>query len=457
MSFVVYDLSFLVIFTLAVIIFIYKKKHQGRKMTREGLMYLYKTQVGVRFIDKIGTKYEKIIKALKYPVITLGYILLAGILFILGQAIYIYIKVPEITKIIKTPPLVPLIPYFPEIFGAQSLFPPFYFVYFIIALIIVAFVHEFSHGIFARANKVRIKSTGVVFLGPILGAFVEQDDKQMLKRSNSEQMSILGAGVFANIITAIIFFLLLLIVFHTMFTPSGAVFSTYSYGVLSASSITNMSINSEEMITLQTINGSYILDKESYDKQISEGDGERIIAFYDAPAINNKISGAITRIDGRDIKDLQEFVEVIGSYKPGEKIELTTTEGTYEIILGKNPTDEKKQFLGVGFQSNGETKGMRGLYKKIFFFKDPSTYYQPKLDGVSVFIYDLLWWIAMINFMVGLFNMLPFAFLDGGRFFYLTVLSITKSEKFSQRSFKWATRIILLMFVALMFVWVIKL
>jgi len=218
-----------------------------------------------------------------------------------------------------------------------------------------------------------------------------------------------------------------------------------------------MSINSEEMITLQTINGSYILDKESYDKQISEGDGERIIAFYDAPAINNKISGAITRIDGRDIKDLQEFVEVIGSYKPGEKIELTTTEGTYEIILGKNPTDEKKQFLGVGFQSNGETKGMRGLYKKIFFFKDPSTYYQPKLDGVSVFIYDLLWWIAMINFMVGLFNMLPFAFLDGGRFFYLTVLSITKSEKFSQRSFKWATRIILLMFVALMFVWVIKL
>ena len=59
---------------------------------------------------------------------------------------YIYIKTP-IARFIKAPPVFPLIPYFPKLFGLESIFPPLYFTYFIIALSIVAFVHEFSHGI----------------------------------------------------------------------------------------------------------------------------------------------------------------------------------------------------------------------------------------------------------------------------------------------------------------------
>src|SRR3989344_4142235 len=173
---ITYDLSFLVIFTLFVIIFLYSKR---KNIAREGLLYLYKTQVGVKLIDYIGRKFGKQIRSLHYVIISISYLLFAGIMFIIGQAIYIYLKVPEITSVIKTPPLLPLIPYFPQLFGAKNLFPPFYFVYFLAAIVIVAFVHEFSHGILAKANNVRIKSTGVAFLGPILGAFVEQDEGQM--------------------------------------------------------------------------------------------------------------------------------------------------------------------------------------------------------------------------------------------------------------------------------------
>ena len=35
----------------------------------------------------------------------------------------------------------------------------------------------------------------------------------------------------------------------------------------------------------------------------------------------------------------------------------------------------------------------------------------------------------IINLLVALFNMLPLGFLDGGRFFYLTFLGLTGSEK----------------------------
>jgi len=49
--------------------------------------------------------------------------------------------------------------------------------------------------------------------------------------------------------------------------------------------------------------------------------------------------------------------------------------------------------------------------------------------------------------------MLPVGMFDGGRFFYLTVLGITGSEKAGKRAFKISTWIILLLVAALMLKW----
>ncbi len=448
---ITYDLIFLALFTIAVIIFLHIKSKKGKNLHREGLMYLYKTQVGVKFIDYIGKKWSKQIRSLHYTVITVGYLLFAGILFVIGQTIYLYIKVPEITNVIKTPPLLPLIPYFPQLFGAGSLFPPFYFVYFIIALIIVAFCHEFSHGIFARANDVRIKSTGVAFLGPILGAFVEQDDKQMNKKSKTAQMAILAAGVFANIIMAIIFFLLLFATFKMAFIPAGAIFSTYSYAPIELSSINNITKMSDGMLGIETDKAKFLITDESYKKQIEQNKGF-IVAYFDAPAVKNKMDGAIQRINNEKVKDFDSFVQIMDNYKPGDNVSIKTTTGTYDITLASNPTNSSKSFVGIGFVDTSSKK----LLTKIFGFKKPTTYYEEKTI-FSKFFYDLFWWIAMINFMVGLFNMLPFGFLDGGRFFYLTILGLTKSEKSAQRVAKIATKTILALFLLLLVVWFIAL
>jgi membrane-associated protease RseP (regulator of RpoE activity) len=443
---IIYDLSFLVLFTLAVVLFLYTNR---KNIAREGILYLYKTQLGVKFIDFIGKKYGRIIRALHYPVIVIGYLLFAAMMFVIGQTIYIYLKMPQITEVVKTPPLLPLIPYFPQIFGAESLFPPFYFIYFLLALIIVAFSHEFSHGIFARANNVRIKSTGVAFLGPILGAFVEQDDKQMNSKGKIPQMAILGAGVFANMVMAIIFFLLLIGVFQLMFSPAGIAFSSYSLGAVNTSSITNITTMPQGILSLNTQERQYLVDNESYNKQLERGEGY-IIGFINSPALKANLSGAIQEINGEKITSFESFVGELDKYGPGDNIEVKTTTGLFNITLDKHPSNESEPFLGVGFRSNTNRK----VLSRIIFFKDPNIHYQPA-NIASKFTYDLLWWIAMINLMVGLFNMLPFGFLDGGRFFYLTVLGITKSEKSAQKAFAWATRIILGLFVLLMLVWLI--
>ena len=54
----------------------------------------------------------------------------------------------------------------------------------------------------------------------------------------------------------------------------------------------------------------------------------------------------------------------------------------------------------------------------------------------GIFIYDLLWWLIIISISVALVNMLPVGIFDGGRFFYITVLAMTKKEKVAKKSFK---------------------
>src|SRR3989344_9601651 len=164
-NFIFYDVAILIIFTIWVVWFLYTRKHN---LKREGIIYLYRTQLGIKFIDYIGNKYRKTIRVLQYFSVLTGVILMAGIIFLLGLTIYTYLKFPQITSVVKAPPLLPLIPYFPAIFGLQSFFPPLYFTYWIIAILIVAVVHEFSHGIFAKFHGLKIKSTGFAFLGPIL-------------------------------------------------------------------------------------------------------------------------------------------------------------------------------------------------------------------------------------------------------------------------------------------------
>ena len=143
-EFWMYDVAFLVVFVAWVLYFL--KKHK-RTLDKEGWMFMYRTKWGINLINKIGTKYRKFLNYLRYVIVIVGYFLMAGIVWLFGLTVWKYIREPWISEIIKAPPIAPLIPYFPQLFGMESFFPDFYFVYFLIAIAIVAFVHEFSHGI----------------------------------------------------------------------------------------------------------------------------------------------------------------------------------------------------------------------------------------------------------------------------------------------------------------------
>ncbi|MBT7102203.1 site-2 protease family protein [archaeon] len=458
-SFVVYDLTFLVLFSLFVAWFLYKRRGTSG-FKREGIIFMYRTQFGIDAINYIGSNFKGTLHFLKYIIIGLGFVLMAAMVWMLGQTVAIYMLFPEITKLIKAPPIAPLIPYFPKLFGMESFFPPFYFTYFIVALAIVAIVHEFSHGIFMKLFKIKIKSTGLVFLGPILGAFVEQDDKSFENKKKVDQMAVLGAGVFANVVFALIFYGLYVAFFFSSFAASGYIFNSYGVAAVPLTNVTGFANHSTGMTEVMTENGTYYLD-DGLAIQLVDNNKDYLVVYPEAPAVLAQMRGAIIQANDVKIEGVDKFMEFMNDRNPGDEVRFVTEDvdgvHEYDIALAEHPLNSSRPYLGVVHLVNVPRGAVGRVLGKFMSFKDSSTYYKPTWDGEFVdFILYLFWWVMIINLLVALFNMLPLGMLDGGRFFYLTILGITRSEKAAKRAYKFMGYLILFVFLLLMFMWFIR-
>jgi len=471
-----YDITFLVLFSLGVAYFLWKRK---KNLKREGLMYLYRTQVGIRFINYVGGKYKKTLRVLSYAAVFCGYCLMVSMVYFLFYIIKIYFFSPEIVRLIKIPPLMPLIPYLPSLFKIDFL-PPFYFTYWIIAIAVIALFHEFAHGIFAKRYGIKIKTTGFGFLGPFLAAFVEPDEKQMQKKSKFQQITVLSAGTFTNLILAFLFFLLLSGFFVLTYSPAGAMFNTYVTGAVGINTIsmiggmavdnpTNQGIidlinknnitndlvlgsngNSLNFTKITANDETYFITVDILKEQLEE-DVTKVFLYQDFPAINSGLRGVIIEIDGKEVKTHEDLSLLLENYSPGEEINIKTKADEeildYTFNLGENPSTIGKPMIGIGYATS-QRGGLVGRVADFFnFFKKPATYYEPMFNTeLIIFIYNLIWWLALIN-------MWPVAIFDGGRMFMLTIWAITGSEKFAKVAFKIMTYLILGALLALMFGW----
>jgi membrane-associated protease RseP (regulator of RpoE activity) len=464
MNFIYYDLIFLLLFSLLVGLFLYKNK---KKLQKEGLLYLYRTSFGLDFIEKASKKIPIVFSILAVLSIICGYFLMMG-----GISLFLYtiVLIWKSALVIKIPPLMPLLPYVPSLFHLDYL-PMFYFSYWIIAIAIVAICHEFMHGVFARFYNIRLKSTGFGFLGPFLAAFVEIDEKKMEKKPVKAQLAVLSGGSFANLILSILFFILLNLFFVSAFAQSGVsvpqlnvdgiIIPSYYLSVVNLSSVTYQD-NSVNLTELSIENKTeYKLDGENYSYyltndllKVTPKNSSVLIVYSDTPAYNLKINGTITEINGTKIKNYEEFLEVMAKLKPGQEISLQTSDKNYTLELGSDPANSSRAVLGVGFL-NVKRSPLISIIQKFMMKKDSFTSYSPKNDA-SILVYNLLLWIMLINVSVMLVNMLPFSIFDGGRFFYLTILGITGSKKTAVKGFKVANTFILLILIALMLVWLLR-
>ena len=100
--------------------------------------------------------------------------------------------------------------------------------------------------------------------------------------------------------------------------------------------------------------------------------------------------------------------------------------------LAKNPDDPEKGFMGITkIQNERRVKAEYGSYKSTFYwFK------------------GFLKWLGLLNFFIGLANLLPLAILDGGRMSHLALSKLIKDKKKAQKVFAFIS---LLFFLFLVF------
>jgi len=255
--------------------------------------------------------------------------------------------------------------------------------------------------------------------------------------------------------------------FATTFDPAGINFNAYPQAVVGLSSITMIGGNSvnniqeisnlieDDFNEIVANDGSiYLVPGESLKRAI-ELEAEQVVVFEDAPAVRARLRSPILTIEGETITSPDDLRNILSKHNPGDKIEIVSLDEELRTKKTIELADrEGKAYLGVGFV--GENRGgFAGfVLSAIRTVKDPLVYYEPVWDGdFPQFIYDLLWWIVVINILVALFNMLPVSILDGGRFFYLTVWGITGSEKFGKKAFSFATWFILALIALMMVKW----
>ena len=226
----------------------------------------------------------------------------------------------------------------------------------IISLAILLSVHELSHGILASLAKIKIKSVGLVVLGVLpIGAFVEVNEKEVKKRNRFSQNKISIAGVSANFLAMLIFFIPMLLLIPYVFAH------VYTTAVFIGSIISN----------------------------------------YPAQGVLSP-NMQILALNGQKITNITELQSAAAGDKPNLPINITTNTGTYSI-MAKQEANSSRGIMGIT------------VYQQLKPVTDT-------LEKSAIYLlYSICALSVLLNFMVGVFNLLPFPSLDGWRIYKTSI------------------------------------
>lgn len=324
---------------LSLILFIVRKNVHVSFFFKVFYLALIRTKCGLDSMDRVAHKYSGSLRKLAVVSVVLGFL---GMFFISVELVKGFFQL--LTKN-ATPTVGVVLPF--DVKGA--VYVPFE--YWLISILIIMFVHEFSHGIFARLNTIKVKSSGLAFLGAIVplipGAFVDVDERSLRKKSLFSQLSVFSAGPFANVIFAGVFFVFMFLMnplVDELYAPSGV-------------RITDVVAQSPAAITGLVVGES------------------------------------IRNIDGRMIQTTNDFSAAFDGKTEGSNILIENR----KIMLGKNPANNEA-FLGVIVEQE-----QRLVSEHVF------------LASSVKWLKELFFWLFALNLGVGLFNLLPLGPLDGGR------------------------------------------
>lgn len=352
------------------------------KVQRHSILFYRRTKHGIEYIDRIAKSAPRFWNIYGWTGVVVGFLTIPTILYLVLQSFSTMVA----TGGAKGGPSLLL----PGINSQTTLNSGISFVpveYWVISIGILMFVHEMSHGIIARAEGMEINSVGWIVLGIIPGAFVEPKGENMLpepgdkdseeedsddEQDNEEEaagglwnqgstrsrLKVLAAGSFANYLTALVFAGLALLTFTQVAHPVGI---TY-------------------------------IAQEGYPAQKAGMD-----------------NGTIYSIENERVRYFSEMEELLGNYSANQTVKLNTSEGVFHVDLTER---NGSAYLGIWVLPDS---GLMGTFSAMVGNQWTIKQKYEEYRGIISWTLSGLQVVALLNFLIGMFNLLPVKPLDGGQ------------------------------------------
>ena len=335
-----YVIAFILIWTIAIV---FKTQLTDHGVEVNFPLLMWRTQRLRGFIDRLANRAPRFWKWY----MNLGIVISTGFMILMAVALVYSLKT------LMDAPTVSLVVPGVEVPGSPIFIP---LLAGLIALATVLIVHEFSHGILSRVEKININSIGLLLFAIIPGAFVEPDEEELNELSRPARMRIYVAGSMANLTLAAIAMIIMMVI------------------------------------------SSFIVPV------VFEDDGVVINRLTsDGNAINHMSEGMVIRsINNLTVNDMASFQKATNTLKPNETVNIHTDQGDYSFQLKSNPMNRSLGFMGVQVEANN-----------VIADGFDNQFYTPLL-WILMPLSELLFWIYFLNFAIGTFNLLPMKPLDGG-------------------------------------------
>jgi len=311
----------------------------------------------------------------------------------------------------------------------------------LIALIIALIIHEYSHGLQARAHGMQVRSFGLLLAGLLpVGAFAEPEYEEMSRAPRRERMRLYAAGPSINLLATLVVLVLLSATANGFVAENPGVHAT---GIIKETGAEEAGLLPYETIT--HIDDVKVSDYEDFTEVMKYYSSGEVASFT---VISSPTDGLETRVIEITFTDRWQYH--MDQCQQTEGCDLEETES----LMDELEIEQGDPFVGVSnLRSNtaavdgwkfladdemsGIQKGLVLLVAPLFLLAIPIQYDGHTMpqqersmliadDGLitstlgtagMLDTFDFLFWLAWINFLLGFANLIPMIPFDGGHIF----------------------------------------
>ena len=383
----------LVVVVVWTLVFVYlqqRKLLESRNITLAGPIVMWKTGRGRDLIDRLARPKRFWQRFGDLSIFLVAAAMIATTFLLVWEATLVTSAAvranpPSPDLLLGIPGVNPLIPVGYGIFG----------------LAVAIVLHEFCHGILARAADVKVQSVGAIFLVVPIGAFVEPDEGEMRALPLRKRARLYAAGPATNLLLALLF---------------GFLFST-----MMLSAVTPVHA------------------------------GVGVVGFTDESGAANASMHAytiITNVNGTAVNGYTDFVDALGHVHANETVPVQAYDPStgaytwYNVTLGYDTTTGRP-LLGIyaldvstdyyhPFTNLDKFGGVPGAILSYIAlpFSGRAPVQSPEIQFYQIggpmaaipqplfwLLANTMYWLFWLNAMLGATNALPAVPLDGGYIF----------------------------------------